>query len=524
MIWNSLLKISSLEYSTGYFVLCILVAFLLFGYFFNIWFHLLNTVHSLPCLKLKFYHALGHATLLFSHRLKKTQNVSPHVRDFEVMCGYHHLFLREGLSSAWFLFHEVTVFKADVVELILSDNRESKKAWFYKMMEPWLGSGLLTSCDEKWRSRRKLLTPALHFSVLKEYLPIMNKQGRILRDVLCTATQEEFINIYSVMTKSSFNIICECLLDKESQIDPQNLYLSKIHELTSSIFERVHRVLHWNDLIFYLSSAGRAFSENVQIAQDLTNKIIAQKIKEKQGYQKNDVTEDENSHEKRIPTQLKKSALVDLLVEEHLKRNSLSKSDVRQEVDAFVFAGHDTTSVAMSWCLWMIGLHPWVQDRIHEELDALFEEDDREVTVEDLNKMKYLECVIKETARLYPSVPIIAREIRNDIHYGKYTIPKGCTCTVYAYMLHRDPNIFPNPERFDPERFTLENSTGQRFAMMEVKTLVSSILRRYKLRSLDPRDKVLALTELILRPANELRIQVRKRDQSFDFHSVYYRP
>ncbi|XP_055947672.1 cytochrome P450 4V2-like isoform X2 [Argiope bruennichi] len=458
------------------------------------------------------------------------------------MCGHHHLFSHEGLSSTWYLFHEITIFKADVVELILNSSKEIKKAWFYKFIEPWLGRGVLTSYDEKWKIRRKLLTPALHFSVLKEYLPIRNKHGRIIRDNLSTSTEEEFINIYPLMGRSSFNIISECAFDKESQTKSQDLYLSKIHELTSSVFERIHRSLHWIDFIYYRSSAGKAFSKALEVTRDLTNKIIFQKIKERKENKQNAIPVNEDSLHKHTQSQLQKSAFMDLLVEEHLKNNSLSENDIRQEVDSFVFAGHDTTSVTMSWCLWMIGLHPWIQDKIHEELDIIFGEDDRESTVEDLNNMKYLECVVKETMRLYPPVPIIAREIRNDIQYGKYTIPKDSTCVVYAYVLHRDPDVFPDPERFDPERFTAENSAGrnpfayvpfsagprnclgQRFAMLEIKILLSSILRRYKMRSLDPRDKVHTLAEMVLRPSNGLRIQVRRRDQSFDFHSVYYRP
>ncbi|KAF8763959.1 Cytochrome P450 4V2 like protein [Argiope bruennichi] len=365
--------------------------------------------------------------------------VSSHVRDFEVMCGHHYLFSHEGLSSTWYLFHEITIFKADVVELVEIGN------------------------------------------------------GKAM--VVSTSVRISLTRLYIGLTLSTI----VPLLDK-------------------------------------------AFSKALEVTRDLTNKIIFQKIKERKENKQNAIPVNEDSLHKHTQSQLQKSAFMDLLVEEHLKNNSLSENDIKQEVDSFVFAGHDTTSVTMSWCLWMIGLHPWIQDKIHEELDIIFGEDDRESTVEDLNNMKYLECVVKETMRLYPPVPIIAREIRNDIQYGKYTIPKDSTCVVYAYVLHRDPDVFPDPERFDPERFTPENSAGrnpfayvpfsagprnclgQRFAMLEIKILLSSILRRYKMRSLDPRDKVHTLAEMVLRPSNGLRIQVRRRDQSFDFHSVYYRP
>ncbi|GFV34465.1 cytochrome P450 4V2 [Trichonephila clavipes] len=125
------------------------------------------------------------------------------------------------------------------------------------------------------------------------------------------------------------------------------------------------------------------------------------------------------------------------------------------------FQGHDTTSVGISWCLWLVGLHPWIQDRIHAELDDIFGDDERNITMEDLKNMKYLECVIKESMRLYPSVPAFGRMIRNDIKIENYIVPKGSICLVHTFLLHRDPEFFPNPDKFDPDRFTQDNSVGR---------------------------------------------------------------
>ncbi|KFM71387.1 Cytochrome P450 4c3, partial [Stegodyphus mimosarum] len=190
----------------------------------------------------------------------------------------------------------------------------------------------------------------------------------------------------------------------------------------------------------------------------------------------------------------------------------------------------------------MIGLHPWVQDKIHQELDSIFCESNRDVTMDDIKDMKYLECVVKETLRLYPSVPGMAREITEDVEFQGRIIPKGATCVVFTYCLHRDPEVFPNPEKFDPDRFLPENSSGrhpfayvpfsagprncigQCFAMMEAKTMLSFILRKYHVRSLDPRDKVLVADEIILRPKNGLRIEIKPRGESLTNHPPFYYP
>ncbi|GBO42863.1 Cytochrome P450 4c3, partial [Araneus ventricosus] len=109
------------------------------------------------------------------------------------------------------------------------------------------------------------------------------------------------------------------------------------------------------------------------------------------------------------------------------------------------------------------------------------------------------------------------------------TLPKGTSCIILTYFLHRDEEVFPNPEKFDPDRFSPEkclkipelayvpfgagprNCIGQRFALMEIKTLVSAILRNFTIESLDPRDKILSFIYITLRPSSPIRIRIRPR-------------
>ena len=84
-----------------------------------------------------------------------------------------------------------------------------------------------------------------------------------------------------------------------------------------------------------------------------------------------------------------------------------------------MFKGHDTTAAAINFTCFMIASHPEVQQKLHEEIDRVFSNDqDRPCTMEDLNELNYLECVIKETLRLYPSVPLIGREVQEDFEYS----------------------------------------------------------------------------------------------------------
>ncbi|XP_008336093.1 cytochrome P450 4V2-like [Cynoglossus semilaevis] len=157
---------------------------------------------------------------------------------------------------------------------------------------------------------------------------------------------------------------------------------------------------------------------------------------------------------------------------------------------------------------------------------------DRPVNTDDLKKLKYLECVIKEALRLFPSVPFFARTICEDCHIKGFKIPKGANAIIVTYALHRDPRYFPEPEEFRPERFLPENSVGrppyayipfsaglrncigQRFALMEEKVVLSSILRKFTIQSLQTREELQPIGELILRPEKGILIKLERRETS----------
>lgn len=147
----------------------------------------------------------------------------------------------------------------------------------------------------------------------------------------------------------------------------------------------------------------------------------------------------------------------------------------------------------------------------------------------DLNEMKYLERVIKEGLRLFPAVPKVGRLLTEDVQLDEYKIPKGCMVGVHIYYLHRDKRFFPDPEKFDPERFSSENTAGrhpfayipfsagmrncigQKFAMYEEKSVLSSIFRNYRLKSVDNREDVKIVSEIILRPLCGINVTIEKR-------------
>ncbi|GFT20305.1 cytochrome P450 4C1, partial [Nephila pilipes] len=179
--------------------------------------------------------------------------------------------------------------------------------------------------------------------------------------------------------------------------------------VADSFMYRFVRPWLYSDFIFKWTAYGKRFTANMLRAQAFSRRIVKNKkldMEVRSKYTDVELFPNESPSHSR-----KQKAFLELLLEHHLKDPSFTEEDVREEVDTFMFAGHDTTAMSLSWALYCLGQNPEIQLRAQEELDQIFEDDiSRDVTREDITRMIYLECVIKETFRLYPIVPFIARE------------------------------------------------------------------------------------------------------------------
>ncbi|GBM26730.1 Cytochrome P450 4V2 [Araneus ventricosus] len=223
----------------------------------------------------------------------------------------------------------------------------------------------------------------------------------------------------------------------------------------------------------------------------------------------------------------KHKTLIDVLLEKHLETKEFSEEDVREEINNFIVAGHETVGISTMWAIYLIGQYPEVQAKLHEEIDLVFGEDrERPVTEKDLKDLQYMDCVLKECNRIYPTVPILGRNAKEEIKICGSTIPKDTTCAIVTYFLHRDEDVFPDPEKFDPDRFSPENRVnipefayipfsggprnciGYKFAEMEIGTIMCYILRNFTVESL---NKVLPVPCISLQASEPIRIKMRPR-------------
>ena len=201
----------------------------------------------------------------------------------------------------------------------------------------------------------------------------------------------------------------------------------------------------------------------------------------------------------------------------------LSDRQARDEVVTIFFAGHETTAATMSWAFYLLSQHPDVEERLRAELRSVLH--GRLPTFADLPKLAYMQQVIHEVLRLYPAAYLFAREAIVDDVLDGYRIPARTLIFISPFVGHRDPKYWPEPESFDPERFTPEQVAarprhvyypfgegphvciGNNFALMEMQLILAMALQRFRLRLL-PGHRVALKPEATLRPRHGMKMRV----------------
>ncbi|KAK3748430.1 hypothetical protein QZH41_017300 [Actinostola sp. cb2023] len=214
--------------------------------------------------------------------------------------------------------------------------------------------------------------------------------------------------------------------------------------------------------------------------------------------------------------------LLDMYDEETGK--GFDDEELRAQVFTFMVAGHETTSTSMSWTLYELAKHPEIQDKIRKEIKDVLKDDD-DLTWNKLEQLEYLGCVIKESLRLNAPVEVLGRETNQTLVLGGYEIPKGTPVFSAFGSLHLSPDIWENPLEFIPERFMRNDNSpvspysflpfsigprtciGNKFAMIEMKTILLSLMRKFKFTAI-PGFKVKKLTRLTIKPDPSVKVKI----------------
>lgn len=432
-----------------------------------------------------------------------------------------------------FKFHigpkpNVCTFNADYFQEILSNSKFVKKSNEYHFVSHWLGDGLATLSPSKWRQRRKVLLPSFYSSVLNQFTPIFNSNSIKLCQNLLEEPKKDDLTETSINV--TLDIICQTVLGMSNNSTiSYSQYASSLQRVTNLLVHQMFTPYLWNHSIFGLTKYGREMKKHTSIMKTFIDSVVDERKRQLTSEMElvenclnNNLTMDKVERSQLL--------LLDCLLKAHFD-GQLTLDEVKNEINTFTFAGHDTVGISMAFTLFVLGHHMDIQAKVQEELDQVFDNEDDllEVNSEHLNQLKYLDAVIKEVNRLYPPGPTFARQLTSDVKLGSYTIPKDTDVWFNVKALHLDENIYPEAKKFNPERFISEsiktlhpygyaafslgprNCVGQKFALIELKILLAHVLKKFTVTSLVPLDELVLTFEIILRCKTPLKAVFKPR-------------
>ncbi|WSK74398.1 cytochrome P450 (plasmid) [Streptomyces sp. NBC_01276] len=301
-----------------------------------------------------------------------------------------------------------------------------------------VANGLATSAWTEHQRQRPLVQPAFTRARLDAYAQVMAQEADALTG---TWQAERPVDIVEQMVTLFARITARTLFG--SGLDRASI--ATVQRAIPIVAEGVYRQMTaplrlWEKLP---TSANRKYH---RAAADL-HAVIDQFIDDYEGV-KGDRTDGEDT--------------LSALLEAREGEDRLNGAEVHEQIFTFMMAGVETTATAMSWTLHLLARHPEVQERVHCEIAGVL--GGQVPTVKDLSRLEYTRGVLTEAMRLYPPVWLLTRSTTADASLGEWRIPAGSAVVFSPYMLHHDARLFPDPERFDPDRWCSPrgDNAGQR--------------------------------------------------------------
>ncbi|XP_065076940.1 cytochrome P450 4d8-like [Ochlerotatus camptorhynchus] len=449
---------------------------------------------------------------------------------FETMVGFHKSHGEDIITWSVLNLNMINVTSARNVEKVLMA-KQTKKSFLYSFVEPWLGQGLLISSGEKWFQRRKIITPTFHFKILEQFITVFNKETDTMVKNLRKHVNGEEFDIYDYVTLMALDSICETSMGTcvNAQKNPTNRYVQNVKRMSVLILLRTISILAGSPLLYDMFHPN-AWEQRKIIRElhEFTDSVIKSRRHQLEADNLEQV--DFNMNEENLYSK-RKMTFLDLLLNVTVEGKPLSNADIREEVDTFMFEGHDTTTSGISFTIYQLAINQHVQDRLYDEIVSILGNDaqDTELSFQTLQDFRYLETVIKESMRLFPPVPFIGRSSVEDMEMNGTTVKAGQEFLVPIYVIHRNPKVYPDPERFDPERFSdmaesnrgpydyipfsagSRNCIGQRYAMLEMKVTLIKLVMNYKILPGKSLGQLRLKTDLVLRPDRGIPVKLVAR-------------
>ena len=386
-----------------------------------------------------------------------------------------------------------------VIQHVLKTNAENykKSDIQVKRMGHFLGKGLLTTHGEAWRTQRRLIQKGFDRKQLEALSAIMQDSLTDSLRQFDSQIHNGPVDIYPHLMKMTFAMVARSLFGanlKDEDIDLISHTISTVQEFI--VRQTLQPYLNpW----FAATGELRKHEEMRATADNVLLEYIRMRRHEEPGA----------------------DLLQTLMDARYADGEGMPDSLILSESMQLLVAGHETSSNALSWLLYLLSTHPDTLERVRNEFDEILNGEPLNYTA--VSKFAFTTQVINEALRLYPPFWMIDREAVADDRVGDTVIPAGSTVIVYVYGAHHAPRYWTNPETFDPERFTKENSAAQppfthlpfgggprgciggNYAMLQILMILGTLLSKYDLE-LPPGQKIEPRAMVILRPKNGIRM------------------
>src|SRR5215813_14026696 len=389
----------------------------------------------------------------------------------------------------------------DIEYILVTTPGNFTKSADYRALARVLGNGLLTNEGKAWQHQRSLIQPAFRRENILSYAPVMTSA---VRQLLGAWSDGESRNVHEDMMALTLQIVAQCLFGAEVSGVAERVGKAMKVVTDRFLIDAGQAMLLPFDLPDFLAPGRR------RAINDL-NGIIQSILRER-----------------RSSNQARGDLLDTLLQVRDDEGRPMSDAQLRDEVMTLFLAGHETTAIALSWTCFLIAQNPDIEAKLAEELRTVLA--GRVPTPDDLPRLRYTEMVLKETLRLYPAVWGIGRRAIAECELGGYRIPAGSNIFILQWRTQRDARFFPNPQRFDPERWAEDPvrsgkiprfayfpfgggprvCVGASFAMMEATLLLAMIQQKYKLASV-PGHPIEVLASVTLRPKHGIKMIAKRR-------------
>ncbi|MBM7115952.1 cytochrome P450 [Archangium primigenium] len=364
-----------------------------------------------------------------------------------------------------------------------------------------LGKGLATSEGEAWLRQRRLMQPAFHRQRIAGYGQVM---AGFARQQLEAWRDGEIRDVNADMMRLTLGIAVKTLFGLE------------LHGAEESAGPSLARIMdHFSQMQAFL------FPEWLPTPENLRFRAAVQRL---------DTFVFSVIQQRRAAGGGAEDLLSLLLEARDEDGQRLSDPEVRDEVMTLLIAGHETTSLALTFCLHLLAHHPEAEAALHQELDTVLA--GRPPGMEDLAALPFTEAVVKEALRLYPPAWTLGREALEDDEIGGWHIPRGAVVSANPWTVHRDARLYEEPLAFRPQRWRdgLEQRLprfawfpfgggprlciGVSFAMMETRLVLATLAQRFRFESVPGEETVALLASISLRPKSGVRVRLRARGPS----------